>query len=305
MEALLRRKLEKLKETLLSYKPEGDGAASDSRSHQPKGSGLASHSQSHKKVIVAYSGGVDSSFLLKCCVDFLGQDQTIAVTAVSPTYTQKELQTAQEIALGLGVIHKIIHTSEVDNPNFKANPQNRCYYCKSELFSQLQSLAKKEKVSFVLDGTNADDLKDYRPGSLAKKEQGVYSPLAEANLTKEEIRSASKELGLKTWDAPQMSCLASRFAYGQEIGLEDLSRIEKAENYIRSLGFKMVRLRHYRLADETLLARLEVNKKDIIKIANRKSQIANRLKKLGYNYITLDLEGYRSGSMNEGLHRTV
>ncbi|MEK6567433.1 MAG: ATP-dependent sacrificial sulfur transferase LarE [Candidatus Omnitrophota bacterium] len=287
MEAHLRRKLEKLKELLLSYKPEGSGAASNS--------------QSHKNVIVAYSGGVDSSFLLKCCVDFLGRDRTIAVTAVSPTYTQKELQTAREIAQGLGVIHKIIHTSEVDDPNFKANPQNRCYYCKSELFSHLRLLAKKEGVSFVLDGTNADDLKDYRPGSLAKKELGVCSPLAEANLNKEEIRAASKELGLKTWDAPQMSCLASRFAYGQEIGLEDLSRIEKAEDYIRGLGFKMVRLRHYRLADKTLLARLEVNKEDVIKIANRQSPITNRLKELGYNYITLDLEGYRTGSMNEGI----
>ena len=273
MEVHLRRKLDKLKELLLSY----------------------------KKVIVAYSGGVDSSFLLKCCVDFLGRDRTIAVTAVSPTYTQKELQTAREIAQGLGVIHKIIHTSEVDDPNFKANPQNRCYYCKSELFSHLRLLAKKEGVSFVLDGTNADDLKDYRPGSLAKKELGVCSPLAEANLNKEEIRAASKELGLKTWDAPQMSCLASRFAYGQEIGLEDLSRIEKAEDYIRGLGFKMVRLRHYRLADKTLLARLEVNKEDVIKIANRQSPITNRLKELGYNYITLDLEGYRTGSMNEGI----
>ena len=288
MEALLRKKLEKLKETLLSYKPEG--------------SGLASNSQSHKKVIVAYSGGVDSSFLLKCCVDFLGQDQTIAVTAVSPTYTQKELQTAREIARGLGIIHKIIHTSEVDDPNFKANPENRCYYCKSELFSHLQLLAKKEGVSFVLDGTNADDLKDYRPGSLAKKELGIKSPLAEVNFTKEEIRSASKKLGLVTWDAPQMSCLASRFAYGQEIGLEDLSRIEKAEDYIRGLGFKMVRLRHYKLADETLLARLEVDAQDIEKVTSHKSQVTSHLKGLGYNYVTLDLEGYRSGSMNEGLH---
>ncbi|MDO8748522.1 MAG: ATP-dependent sacrificial sulfur transferase LarE [Candidatus Omnitrophota bacterium] len=273
MEALLRKKLEKLKEALLSY----------------------------KKVVIAYSGGVDSSFLLKCCVDFLGPDQTIAVTAVSPTYTRKELQTAQEIAQGLGVIHKIIHTSEVDDPNFKANPQNRCYYCKSELFSLLQSLAKKEKVSFVLDGTNADDLKDYRPGSLAKNELGVKSPLAEANFTKEEIRAASKELGLATWDAPQMSCLASRFAYGQEIRLEDLSRIEKAENYIRALGFKMVRLRHYKLADETLLARLEVEGEDVEKVASYKLQVTNKLKELGYNYITLDLEGYRTGSMNEGI----
>ena len=169
----------------------------------------------------------------------------------------------------------------------------------------MQKIAQKEGIDYVLDATNADDLKDYRPGQEAKKECGVHSPLAEAGMTKKDIRALSKKFGLKTWDAPQAACLASRFAYGQEITREDLNRIEKAEEYIRSLGFKMVRVRHYQLSDKTRLARIEVNKEDIKKAASHKSQVTSHLKGLGYNYVTLDLEGYRTGSMNEGLYRKV
>lgn len=264
---------------------------------------LAGILRAYRKALVAFSGGVDSSFLLKCCRDYLGRENVLAVTAVSPTYTKKELAAAKDIAGELGASHRVIHTNEVEDPNFKANPQNRCYYCKSELFSKLQEMAGKEGIKFVLDATNADDLKDYRPGSLAKKECGVHSPLAEAGLGKKEIRQLSKELGLKTWDAPQAACLASRFAYGQEIKIEDLARVEAAEDFIRSLGFKMVRLRHYQLPDKTLLARVEVGAQDIERVASRKSQVASKLKKLGYNYVTLDLEGYRSGSMNIGIKK--
>lgn len=254
-----------------------------------------------KKAIVAYSGGVDSSFLLKCCLDYLGKDSVLAVTAVSPTYTRKELTTAKEIAKGLGISHTVISTEEVDNPNFRSNPRNRCYYCKTELFSKLKSIAQKKGIGFVFDGTNADDLKDYRPGRQAKEELGVRSPLAESGLHKADIRKLSRKFGLKTWDAPQAACLASRFAYGQEIAPEDLGRIEKAEDYLRSLGIKMVRVRHYVLADKTRLARIEVDKEEIQIVTNHKPQITNQLKKLGYNYVTLDLEGYRTGSMNEGI----
>lgn len=254
-----------------------------------------------KKVIIAYSGGVDSSFLLKCCLDYLGKESVLAVTAVSPTYTRKELAAAKEIAKGLGISHSIISTEEVDNPNFRSNPRNRCYYCKTELFSKLKSIAQRKGIGFVLDGTNADDLKDYRPGRQAKEELGVRSPLAEAGLNKAGIRQLSRKFGLTTWDAPQAACLASRFAYGQEIAPEDLGRIEKAEDYLRSLGIKMVRVRHYLLIDKTRLARIEVEKGDIQAIASRKSQVASRIKELGYNYVTLDLEGYRAGSMNEGI----
>ncbi len=258
--------------------------------------------QSYKKVLVAYSGGVDSSFLLKCCSMYLGR-AVLAVTAVSPTYTNKELRAAKQTARDLGVACKIIHTAEVGNPQFSSNPPDRCYHCKKELFSKLKALAIKEHISFILDGSNLDDLKDYRPGAKAKEEFGVRSPLAEAGLTKEEIRKLSKKFGLKAWDAPAASCLASRFAYGQNITVQDLARIEKGEEYIRKRGIKMARLRHYRLSDGSLLARIEVGKKDINKISDCRFQIADCIKKLGYDYVTLDLEGYRTGSMNEALRR--
>lgn len=258
--------------------------------------------QSYKKVLVAYSGGVDSSFLLKCCSMYLGR-AVLAGTAVSPTYTNKELKAAKQTARDLRVAHKIIHTAEVGNPQFSSNPPDRCYHCKKELFSKLKALAVKEDIRFILDGSNLDDLKDYRPGAKAKKEFGVRSPLAEASLNKEEIRKLSKEFGLKTWDAPAASCLASRFAYGQNITPQDLARIEKGEEYIRNLGIKMARLRHYRVSDGSLLARIEVEKKDISKVTSHKPQVTKKLKTLGYNYITLDLEGYRTGSMNEALRR--
>lgn len=254
-----------------------------------------------KKAVIAYSGGVDSSFLLKCCLDYLGKDNVLAVTAVSPTYTRKELTAAKEIAKGLGISHSIISTDEVDDPNFRSNPANRCYYCKTELFSKLKSIAQRKGIGLVLDGTNADDLKDYRPGRQAKEELGVRSPLAEAGLNKADIRQLSRKFGLKTWDAPQAACLASRFAYGQVIAPEDLGRVEKAEDYLRSLGIKMVRVRHYLLSDKTRLARIEVEKGDIQAIAGRGPQVVARIKELGYNYVTLDLEGYRTGSMNEGI----
>ena len=277
---LLKRKLNKLKDIVAAY----------------------------RLVLIAYSGGVDSSFLLKSAVCFLGSENVLAITAVSPTYTQKELKAAKEIAEGLGVAHRVIDTNEVDDPRFKANPENRCYYCKSELFSRLQKIARTEGIAYVLDATNADDLKDYRPGQEAKKECGVHSPLAEAGMAKKDIRALSKEFGLKTWNAPQAACLASRFAYGQEITVEDLNRIEKAEEYIRSLGFKMVRVRHYQLPDKTKLARIEVDTKDMPNLVPaspagrlRQSSLVHRLRKLGYTYVTLDLEGYRSGSMNEGI----
>ena len=247
-QAHLKRKLNKLKDIIVSY----------------------------KKALIAYSGGVDSSFLLKSACLYLGCDKVLAVTAVSPTYTRKELEGAKEIAKNLGVGHKSISTNEVDDPRFKANPKDRCYYCKSELFSKLQGIARKERIGYVLDGTNADDIKDYRPGQEAKKECGVHSPLAEAGLTKEDIRKLSKEFGLKTWDAPQGACLASRFAYGQEIAIEDLKRIEKAEEYIRSLGFKMVRVRYYQLPDKTRLARIEIDTKDIPNFVHRPSSIVSK-----------------------------
>ena len=270
----LRKKLSKLKDILLSY----------------------------KEAVVAYSGGADSTFLLKCCSSQPGS-KVLAVTAVSPTYTRRELKAAKEIAADLGVVHKVIRTSEFDDPNFKANPRNRCYYCKLELFSRLKKIAGKNRIEFVLDGSNADDTRDYRPGSKAKLELGVVSPLAEAGLTKSEIRRLSRQQGLKTWDTPQAACLASRFPYGQTIRKDDLSRVEKAENYLHSLGFKTVRLRHYRLPDNNILARIEVDRVDLKAFLKDRTAVTVYLRGCGYDYITLDLEGYKPGSMNVGFFK--
>ncbi len=240
--------------------------------------------------LVAYSGGVDSSLLARVSKDALG-DKVTAVTAVSETYSKQELVQAKKTARDLGIRHMVIKTHEFNLPGFKHNPVNRCYYCKKELFSRLKDIAKKKKLRYILDGTNSDDDKDLRPGRLAKEEFGVRSPLREAGFTKD----VSRKLGLPNWDMPALACLASRIPYGAAITKEALSRVDKAERFIRSLGFKQVRVRHYEN-----LARIEIGKIEIPRLINRYSLIVIRyLKKIGYHYVTLDLEGYRTGSMNE------
>ncbi len=246
-----------------------------------------------RSVVVAYSGGVDSTFLLKVAGDVLG-DKVLAVTAVSPTYQRKELEFSRLMAKHLNVSHKIIKTSELNNKRFVSNPVNRCYFCKKELFGALKKIAKEKKFDFVIDASNSSDKFDYRPGTKAKEEFEVRSPLAEADLTKEEIRVLSKSLKLSSWDKPSLACLASRIPYGSKISKNILERIYKAETVLNSMGFKQVRLRHY-----DRLCRIEVPKNDIDRLINNRSLVVDELKKLGYNYITLDLEGYRTGSMNE------
>ncbi len=243
-------------------------------------------------VLVAYSGGVDSTFLLKVAKDVLGKN-ILAITADSPTYPQDELIFSRQTARRLGVRHKVIRTSEDKNPRFSANPQNRCYYCKKELFSRLKKIAGQEKIKFVIDASNISDQSDFRPGSMAKKELGVRSPLAEAGFTKQDIRQESKKLKLATWQKPSLACLASRIPYGTKITPAILSRIEKAENIIKGLGFSQVRVRHY-----NGLCRIEVDKQGLPKLLAKKNLFVEKLKTLGYNYITVDLEGYRTGSMN-------
>ncbi len=245
-----------------------------------------------RSVVVAYSGGVDSTLLLKVAGDVLG-DKVLAVTAVSPTYQQQELKFSRLMAKHLNVKHKIIKTSELNNKRFVSNPVNRCYFCKKELFGALKKIAKEKKFDFVIDASNASDKFDYRPGTKAKEEFKIRSPLAEVDLTKEEIRVLSKELKLPTWDKPSLACLASRIPYGSKISKSVLGRIYKAETALNSMGFKQVRLRHY-----DGLCRIEVSKDDIYRLINKRSLVVDNLKKLGYNYITLDLEGYRTGSMN-------
>jgi len=247
--------------------------------------------------IVAFSGGVDSSLVARLCYDVLG-DKALAVTARSETYPYYELENAKKVAREIGITHLIIDTKELDIPGFSSNPPNRCYFCKSELFERLKGLAQEEGYEHVLDGANADDSQDYRPGSQAASELGVRSPLKEVGLTKEEIRKLSKELGLSTWDKPSYACMSSRFPYGQEITPEKLQMVSLAEDFLRSLGLRQFRLRHH-----NGIARLEVAQEEIPLAIERRDDIVKRCKELGYTYVTLDLQGYRTGSMNEVLEK--
>lgn len=248
-------------------------------------------------VVVAYSGGVDSTFLLKVAKDVLG-DKVIAVIARSPTYQKREYEDALKMAKMIGVKVKVIETDELKDIDFTNNTPQRCYYCKKELFGKLKEIAEEEGFSHVIYGATASDLGDFRPGSDAGKELGIRAPLQEAGLDKEEIRGLSLIFGLPTWDKPSMACLASRFPYGERITEEKLKMVESAEEYITSLGFKNVRVRVY-----DKLARIEVDRGQIkeMLLDSYRDKIVDKLKGLGFTYVTLDLEGYRSGSMNEVL----
>jgi uncharacterized protein len=256
---------------------------------------LKSIIQKMESMLIAFSGGVDSSYLLSIARKVLGKEKVLAVTASSQTYTKSELKIAKAIAKILDANLKIIQTYEMDNPRFYKNPLNRCYWCKRELFSHLKSIAEKGKFRFIADGSNLDDIKDYRPGSIASKEFGIRHPLLEAGLGKKDIRSLAKKSKLPNWNAPSMACLASRFPFGTPISGKDLKMIEKAEKYIRELGYKTVRVRKH-----NNLARIEVAMPDIKNIVKQPahSNITKYLKKLGFRFITLDLEGYRTGSLN-------
>ena len=244
--------------------------------------------------LIAFSGGTDSAFLLKVATDVLPRSSLLAVTANSPTYPKEELVSAKSIAKLIGARHMIIRTAEDKDKRFISNPVERCYYCKSELFTKLKKLAAVHKLKYVLDASNASDKFDFRPGSRAKKELGIRSPLAEAGFTKKDIRRMSKALGLPTADKPSLACLASRIPYGTKITSGILDRVNKGEAFLRKLGFKQVRLRHY-----NGLCRIEVDKTDIARLLTKRKPVVDKLKKLGYNYVTVDLEGYRTGSLNE------
>ncbi len=250
-------------------------------------------------VVVAFSGGVDSSFLLKMTSKALPKKNILVVTAVSETYTSSELAQSKRFAKSLGVGHKIIFTNEFKDANFRKNSKERCYYCKKELFSRLVRLAKQKGLRQVIDASNLDDKKDFRPGSKAKKDFGIRSPLQEARLTKDDIRKFSKRMNLKTWNMPSMACLASRVPYGKEISRGLLKRIEKAEDFIKKSGIRNVRVRCH-----GNIARIEVDKKDIKRFLNLKfcDRIVKNLKGLRFSYIVLDLQGYRTGSLNEVLN---
>ncbi len=248
-----------------------------------------------ESVVIAFSGGVDSTCLLKVALETLGHDKVKAVTAVSETYPQAELKNAQELAQALGANHVFIKTNELEIPAFAQNEPDRCYYCKKELFRHLCQIAEEEDLLQVVDGSNADDLKDYRPGRQAAKELGVCSPLAEAKLTKEDVRSLARQFNLSNWNKPSFACLASRFPYGSPITLHALQQVEKGEAFLKKLGFSQVRLR---IHDK--VARIELEKEELNRLASKKirEEITQALKALGFQYIAVDLEGYRSGSLN-------
>ncbi|MGD9346753.1 MAG: ATP-dependent sacrificial sulfur transferase LarE [Candidatus Aminicenantes bacterium] len=247
--------------------------------------------------LVAFSGGVDSTFLVKVARDVL-RDRIFAVIASSESYPEKETQRAIELAEQMNIPHSVIRTRELDNPDFSNNPPERCYYCKIELFSSLKEIAAKRGLSFVLEGSNFDDTDDYRPGMRACEELGIRSPLKEVGLRKDEIRALSKQMNLPTWNKPSLACLASRFPYDTAIDRERLAQVAKAEEYLWSLGFSQVRVRHH-----DNIARVEVDPEGFQRLLEPsfRAKIVANLKQLGYAYVTLDLAGYRTGSMNEPL----
>lgn len=255
--------------------------------------------QDMESVLVAYSGGLDSSFLLKIAKDCL-RDKVLAVTALSETYTKEELQFAKNFCKKFNIRHRIIRTFELKDKDFILNPKERCYFCKKELFSKLRQVACKNRIRNVVDGTNADDRSDFRPGSRAKIEFGVRSPLEEAGITKKEIRYFSKELNLPGWDRLQMACLASRMQYDTIITKERLRRVERAENILRKkLGIRG----NIRVRDYVNLARIEVDRPYIPLLVNTDG-FASELRRLGFSYVSVDLEGYRTGSMNQPFLKT-
>jgi pyridinium-3,5-biscarboxylic acid mononucleotide sulfurtransferase len=257
------------------------------------------------RALIAYSGGVDSTLVAKIAYDVLDNplrggkaERVLAVTAVSPSLLPEELEDAKIQAATIGIRHQVVETHEMDNPNYTANPINRCYFCKSELHDTLKPLAKQLGYPYIIDGVNADDLRDYRPGIQAAKERGVLSPLAEAGVTKMEVRQLSQQLGLPWWDKPAQPCLSSRFPYGEEITIPKLQRVGRAEIFLRQLGWN-----HLRVRSEGDTAKIELPPEKIKDFVanNDLNTVVEKFQQLGFLYVTLDLEGYRSGKLNQVL----
>lgn len=254
-----------------------------------------------EQALIAYSGGVDSTLVAKIAFDVLG-DRALAVTAVSPSLLPEELEDAKVQAATIGIAHKVVQTHEMENPNYTSNPVNRCYFCKSELHDTLKPLALQLGYPYVIDGVNADDLHDYRPGIQAAKERGARSPLAEVGVTKAEVRQLSQQLSLDWWDKPAQPCLSSRFPYGEEITVAKLQRVGRGEIYLRKLGWQNLRVR-----SEGDTARIELPPEQIKEfvLTTDLQKLVSAFQDFGFIYVTLDLEGYRSGKLNQVLNREV
>jgi uncharacterized protein len=252
--------------------------------------------QEMKQVALAYSGGVDSTFLLKVAVDVLGSENVRAILAISPSFPSREYRKALEVAQEIGVTVEQIKTKELDDPKFRNNPVDRCYFCKSELFDRIADIIAELNITNMIDGSNYDDLDDHRPGIRALKERNVRSPLQEAGLTKTDIRALSLKLGLPTWNKDSLACLSSRFPYGETIDIKKLEMVDEAENFLYALGFKNIRARH-----EKHTIRIEISPEQIKLLLDDalRIQVVKKMKEIGYTYVSVDLEGYRQGSLNK------
>ena len=251
-----------------------------------------------ERAVVAYSGGVDSTLLAKVTYDVLGAE-ALAVTAVSPSLAQAERDDAARFAAQIGIRHEFIETRELENPEYRANDSSRCFHCKAELFDRLREFVAEREVQHMLYGPVVDDLGDFRPGMAASRERGARAPLVEAGLRKAEVRELSRRLGLPSWDKPAVACLSSRVAYGSEVTVEKLGQIEAGEALLRAEGFRELRVRHH-----GSIARIEVPESELARFtqdSERRQRIIEGLKSLGFTYVTLDLQGFRSGAMNEAL----
>ncbi len=253
------------------------------------------------KVVIGFSGGIDSTLLLKVAVETLGRDNVWAVTGDSESFLPEELDSCRKLINDIGLRPENfmeIKTNELSDPDYRKNPIDRCFFCKSELFGRLNEIAGNVGTSYVLDGSNADDLNDWRPGRRAASELGVISPLADAGIDKQDIREMAKDLGLPNWDKPALACLSSRIPYGSEVTVEKLDQVAEAERFLRSLGFGQLRVRHH-----DKMARIELLPDEIPRIFenNLVSLVVGKLKSIGFKYVTIDLQGYRSGSMNEDI----
>jgi uncharacterized protein len=262
---------------------------------------LTARLKSFGRVVIGFSGGIDSTLVLKLALDALGPENVWAVTGDSESLLPEELEDCRRLGREIGILRSNfieIRTNEISNPNYRANPIDRCFYCKHELFSRLQEIAAQVGASCILDGSNADDKKDWRPGRRAAGELGVVSPLAEVGITKKEIRELARSLGLPNWEKPALACLSSRIPYGSEVTVEKLNRIAEAERFLRSLGFTQVRVRHH-----DKIARIEISKNEMPRLNEPgiSDRIVEKLKGIGFAYVAVDLQGYRSGSMNEGI----